>query len=91
MLTQFCQGLVKRAHLTLQDRLVIEMRLRKISTTEAAYAFAAEFMTYYNRRFAKEPRHDLDVHRAVDADENLELIFTWREPSRVSKIAYSPV
>lgn len=79
------KGRVERAHLTLQDWLVKEMRLRKISTPEAANAFAAEFMADYNRRFAKEPRHDFNVHRALDADDNLDLIFTWREPRRVSK------
>jgi len=83
--TSSAKGRVERAHLTLQDRLVKEMRLRKISTPEAANAFAAEFMADYNRRFAKEPRHDFNVHRALDADDNLDLIFTWREPRRVSK------
>ncbi|WP_394542018.1 ISNCY family transposase [Pantoea sp. SGAir0418] len=83
--TSSAKGRVERAHLTLQDRLVKEMRLRKISTPEAANAFAAEFMADYNRRFAKEPRHDLNVNRALDADDNPDLIFTWREPGRVSK------
>jgi hypothetical protein len=83
--TSSAKGRVERAHLTLQDRLVKELRLRKISTPEAANAFATEFMADYNRRFAKEPRHDFNVHRALDADDNLDLIFTWREPRRVSK------
>ncbi len=83
--TSSAKGRVERAHLTLQDRLVKEMRLRNISTPEAANAFSAEFMADYNRRFAKEPRHEFNVHRALDADDNLDLIFTWREPRRVSK------
>lgn len=83
--TSSAKGRVERAHLTLQDRLVKEMRLRKISTPEAANAFSAKFMADYNRRFAKEPRHEFNVHRALDADDNLDLIFTWREPRRVSK------
>ena len=83
--TSSAKGRVERAHLTLQDRLVKELRLRKISTPEAANAFTAEFMADYNRRLAKEPRHDFNVHRALDADDNLDLIFTWREPRRVSK------
>lgn len=58
---------LSRAHLTLQDRLVI----RGISTPEAANAFADEFMTDYNRRFAKPPRHDFDVHRPLENNENL--------------------
>ncbi len=38
------KGRVERAHLTLQDRLVKELRLRNISTMEAANAFMAEFI-----------------------------------------------
>lgn len=48
-------------------------------------AFAEEFMADYNRRFAKSPRHDFDVHRQLDIDDDLDAIFTWREPRRVSK------
>lgn len=83
--TSSAKGRVERAHLTLQDRLVKELRLRDISTPDAANAFAAEFMADYNRRFAKAPRHDFDVHRPLDADDNLNQIFTWREPRKVSK------
>ncbi|MFT4270623.1 MAG: ISNCY family transposase [Pantoea sp.] len=83
--TSSAKGRVERAHLTLQDRLVKELRLHGISTPDAANAFAAEFMADYNRRFAKAPRHDFDVHQPLDADDDLNLIFTWREPRKVSK------
>jgi len=83
--TSSAKGRVERAHLTLQDRLVKELRLQGISTPEMANAFAEEFMADYNRRFAQLPRHDFDVHRSLDADDNLDLIFTWREPRKVSK------
>lgn len=79
------KGRVERAHLTLQDRLVKELRLRGISTPEAANAFADEFMADYNRRFSKPPRHDFDVHRPLENNENLEATFTWREQRKVSK------
>ena len=39
----------------------------------------------YNRRFAKAPRHDFDVHRPLETDDDLTAFFTWREPRRVSK------
>ena len=64
--TSSAKGRVERAQLTLQDRLVKELRLRGISTPEAANAFADEFMADYNRRFAKPPRHDFDVHRPLE-------------------------
>ncbi len=83
--TSSAKGRVERAHLTLQDRLVKEFRLRSISSVDAANDYADEFMADYNRRFAKAPRHDFDVHRPLEIDDDLTAFFTWREPRRVSK------
>ncbi|MDW1257598.1 ISNCY family transposase [Klebsiella pneumoniae] len=83
--TSSAKGRVERAHLTLQDRLVKELRLRGISSVDAANDFADEFMADYNRRFAKAPRLDFDVHRPLETDDDLVAFFTWREPRRVSK------
>lgn len=83
--TSPAKGRVERAHLTLQDRLVKELRLQKISTMEDANAFAETYMADYNSRFGKQPRHDFDVHRPVEHDEELSLIFTVREKRKVSK------
>ena len=83
--TSSAKGRVEQAHLTLQDRLVKELRIRGISSVDAANDFADEFMADYNRRFAKAPRHDFDVHRPLETDDNLVEFFTWREPRRVSK------
>jgi len=79
------KGRVERTHLTLQDRLVKELRLRNISTMEAANAFMPEFIADYNARFAKVPRNSHNAHRPLRPDEHLDLIFTWREPRCVSK------
>ena len=79
------KGRVERAHLTLQDRLVRELRLRNIGTVEAANAYLPLFMADYNRRFGKPARSGFDAHRPVRDDEDLSLILTWREPRRVSK------
>ncbi|MFS8981605.1 ISNCY family transposase [Cupriavidus necator] len=79
------KGRVERAHLTLQDRLVKELRLRGINTMEAANAFAREFIADYNARFAKVPRNSHNAHRPLRSDENLDLIFACRAPRRVSK------
>lgn len=83
--TSSAKGRVERAHLTLQDRLVKELRLRGISSMEEANEYADEFMADYNKRFAKAPRHDFDVHRPLETDDDLAAFFTWREPRRVSK------
>ncbi len=83
--TPQAKGRVERAHLTLQDRLVKELRLRDISTPEAGNAYAPEFIEDYNKRFAKEPLSHHDAHRPVRDDENLALIFTWQEDRKVSQ------
>ncbi|MBM7189923.1 ISNCY family transposase [Citrobacter freundii] len=83
--TSAAKGRVERAHLTLQDRLVKELRLQGISSMEAANAFAEEFMNDYNRRFAKAPRQEFDVHRELDVDDDLDMVFNWREARKVSK------
>jgi len=79
------KGRVERAHLTLQDRLVKEMRLRGISTVEEANAWVPSFMAAYNARFAKPPKSGFDAHRPLRDDENLDLLMTWRETRRVTK------
>ena len=83
--TSSAKGRVERAHLTLQDRLVKEFRLRGISSMDAANDFSDAFMADYNQRFAKAPRHDFDVHRQLETDDDLAALFTWREARRVSK------
>ncbi|MCA8003299.1 ISNCY family transposase [Burkholderia metallica] len=77
------KGRVERAHRTLQDRLVKEMRLRGINTV--ANAYAPSFMAAYNARFAKPPRSDFDAHRPLRADESLDLALTWSESRKVTK------
>ncbi|VVD61982.1 hypothetical protein PMO31116_00150 [Pandoraea morbifera] len=52
---------------------------------DAANAFIPEFIADHNVRFGKPPRNEHDAHRQLRADENLDLIFTWREPRCVSK------
>ncbi len=79
------KGRVERANLTLQDRLVKELRLREIDTMEAANAFMPAFIADHNKRFAKPARNPHDAHRTLRDDENLTLIFTVREPRCVSK------
>ncbi|NLC24593.1 MAG: hypothetical protein GX776_09065 [Oxalobacter sp.] len=59
--------------------------MKKIKTLEEANAYAEEFIQIYNMKFAKEPRHSNDAHRPLRDDEDLDLIFTWREQRCVSK------
>src|SRR5258707_14758336 len=70
------KGRVERANLTLQDRLVKELRLRGISTKEAANAYAPHFIADFNNRFGKVPKSDHNAHRPLHADEDLDSVLT---------------
>ena len=83
--TPQAKGRVERAHLTLQDRLVKELRLRSISTLEAGNAFLPLFRADYNRRFGREPLSPHDAHRPLRDDEELDLVFTWQEERKLSR------
>lgn len=61
------KGRIERLWRTLQDRLVSELRVRGLSTLEAANAFLPQFITDFNRRFAHAPA---------------EPTSTWRRPPR---------
>ena len=79
------KGRVERANSTLEDRLVRELRLQGIDSMDAANAFEPAFIADYNRRFAKPPRNDFDVHRPVWDDEDLDRVFSWRDLRKVSR------
>jgi hypothetical protein len=78
------KGRVERANLTLQDRLVKELRLRGINTQEAANAYAPHFIADFNNRFGKVPKSDYNAHRQLRSDENLDSVLTSRASRCVS-------
>ena len=83
--TPQAKGRVERVNLTLQDRLVKEMRLRGISDMDAGNAYLQEFMEDFNRRFAVLPRSEEDAHRPLLLSDNLDKILTWQETRTLSK------
>src|SRR6202171_3214488 len=82
--TSQAKGRVERAHYTLQDRLVKELRLAGISTIDAANAFLASFDAHYNGLFCKTPARDKDLHRLLDPRQDLDQVLCWREQRQVS-------
>ena len=79
------KGRVERANGVLQDRLIKEMRLEKISNIEEANTFLAEFIEEYNQMFGKEPRNAEDAHRPLRGEDNLERLFAHRVVRKLSK------
>jgi transposase len=80
------KGRVERAHKTLQDRLVKELRLAGASSSLAeGNALLPAFMADYNRRFAKPPANGKDLHRRLAAGDDLEDAFAWKEERTLSR------
>jgi transposase len=83
--TPQAKGRVERVNQTLQDRLVKEMRLRKINNMQEGNAYLPEFIADFNARFAVQPRSSVDAHRPLLPHQNLDRILTWQEPRLLSK------
>lgn len=80
------KGRVERANLTLQDRLIKEMRLEGISSIEEANAWVGTFISDFNRRFARAPRYPKNLHRSVtERAEELDDMFAWQETRKLTK------
>jgi transposase len=79
------KGRVERAHKTLQDRLVKELRLAGVRTLAEGNALLPAFMADYNARFAKPPANSKDLHRSLRAGDDLEDAFAWKEERTLSQ------
>lgn len=80
------KGRIERLFQTLQDRLVKEMRLRKISDKETANVFLKnEFIPWFNQKFAVLARGNKDLHRKLNEKElkNLDSIFSVRSKRKI--------
>jgi hypothetical protein len=77
------KGRVERANQTLQDRLIKDMRLAKISTINEANQFLKGYWKSYNKKFAKMPACIEDAHRQIDV--NLSQILCIKEQRVISK------
>lgn len=83
--TAQAKGRVEKANLTLQDRLVKELRLRGISTIEKANKYLPKFIKKFNLKFAVRPKNPKDAHRPLLAAENLEKILVKKHTRILSK------
>src|SRR6201997_1599234 len=79
------KGRVERAHKTLQDRLVKELRLAGARPLAEGNALLPAFRADYNARFAKPPANKKDLHRRLRAADDLEDAFAWKEQRRLSQ------
>jgi hypothetical protein len=79
------KGRVERMNGTLQDRLVKEMRLAKISDIASANVFLDKtFLAALNRRFMVKAKQQADVHRKLPAGAKLDEALCFQEQRKVS-------
>ncbi|MDO8657795.1 MAG: ISNCY family transposase [Candidatus Levybacteria bacterium] len=81
------KGRVERLFLTLQDRLVKEMRLASINTPDKGNKFLKEvFIPKFNSKFAVDPAKEGNIHKALSEidKKNLNRIFSVQSKRKVN-------
>lgn len=79
------KGRVERSNGVYQDRFVKELALRGITTIAGANELLeGEFCEGLNRKFARPPASEEDVHRTVPEGVDLAEIFVWEETRTVA-------
>ena len=72
------KGRIERLFVTLQDRLVKEMRLKGINSIEEANKFLEIYLREYNKKFAIKPRKKGDMHRPIPKGLDIDKILCIR-------------
>ena len=67
------KGRIERSFKTDQDRLVKELRLAGIKNIEEGNVFLKSYWPKHNKRFAVKPVKNVDMHRPLPADINLDV------------------
>jgi transposase len=81
------KGRVERTWGTLQDRLVVELRLETITTIEDANAFLPRFLVRYNARFTVPAREPEPAWRPWPEGFDAASVFCFHYPRRVARDA----
>lgn len=77
------KGRVERVFRTLQDRLIVWLRVNNIKTIDEANEGLREiFLERFNKRFAIEPKSGMNAHRPT-CSADLEAIFSVQETRMV--------
>lgn len=79
------KGRVERVNGTLQDRLIKEMRLARISSMEEGNAFLPTYIKKHNMKFAKKPRSSINAHTNIKIDSSLENILCLHHERKIGK------
>ncbi len=77
--TPQAKGRIERLWNTLQDRMVVELRIRGITDIEGANKVLPELIAQHNERFSVVPQEENDAYTALGTDICLNHVFTLRE------------
>lgn len=77
------KGRIERLFRTFQDRLIKEMRLRKIKSIEEANRFLKEYLPVYNKRFSVSAAKEADLHRPIPKGIDLDRILCKKTPRAI--------
>lgn len=79
------KGRVERLFKTFQDRLVSELRLKKIKNIVDANIFLqSEFIPDFNKRFSVKPKEEGKVYRKIPKNADIDRIFSVKEKRTVN-------
>lgn len=80
------KGRVERMNGTLQDRLVKELRLAKITTLEEANIFLIKYIPKFNSQFTVIPKRRKDLHKNLNqtAKSKLSQIFSIQNNRKIN-------
>ena len=73
------KGRIERLFKTFQDRLIKELRLRKIKTIEEANRFLESYLPRFSERFGVKPIEMGDLHRPLPENIDLDAILCIKE------------
>lgn len=80
------KGRVERSHGVYQDRLVKEIKLRKIETIEEANRYLLEdYLDAVNAKFAKAPSDETNGHRNLKSYGSLKEMLCWHHERQVQQ------
>lgn len=79
------KGRIENQWKTFQDRLVVELRLKRVRTREEANVVLKEFLKEYNRRFTVPPRKSEPMFRKAPSSSGLDRTLCLQETRTVAK------
>lgn len=84
--TPQAKGRVERMNQTLQDRLVKELRLAKISTMKEANKFLEQYIPKFNKKFAVIANQPTNLHKEVKKElkKKLPQIFSIQKTRKIN-------